>query len=177
MKLHENKKLFTDAIRKTAAELALPEIFVEKDYWVTYMLKSLFRSEVGDKIVFKGGTALSKCHGLIERFSEDIDLAVVSKVGESATKIAKRIRVISKVAGNIIPEVEIKGLTNKHGNLRKTVHQYQKEFKESFGQVRDILVVEISTLGNFEPSVPLTSGYLYSENDSGHGSKAHDPGI
>lgn len=155
MKLHENKKLFTDAIRKTAAELALPEIFVEKDYWVTYMLKFLFQSEVGDKIVFKGGTALSKCHGLIERFSEDIDLAVVSEVGESATKIAKRIRVISKEAGNIIPEVEIKGLTSKHGNLRKTAHQYQKEFKERFGQLRDILVVEISTLGNFEPSVPL----------------------
>ncbi|MCH8487907.1 MAG: nucleotidyl transferase AbiEii/AbiGii toxin family protein [Candidatus Cyclonatronum sp.] len=155
MILHKHKKLFTDAIRKTAAELVLPEIFVEKDYWVTFMLKSLFQSEAGDKIVFKGGTALSKCHGLIERFSEDIDLAVVSQEGESATTIAKRIRAISKEAAKILPEVEIKGLTSKHGNLRKTAHQYKKEFKGSFGQVRDILIVEISALGNFEPFVPL----------------------
>ncbi|MCH8569418.1 MAG: nucleotidyl transferase AbiEii/AbiGii toxin family protein [Balneolales bacterium] len=155
MNLHENQKLFTDAIRGTAAKLDLPEIFIEKDYWVTYMLKSLFQSEVGPNIVFKGGTALSKCHGLIERFSEDIDLAVVSEESESSTKVAKRIRAISKEAAKILPEVEIKELTSKHGNLRKTAHEYKKEFKGDFGQVRNILVVEVSTLGNFEPSVPL----------------------
>jgi predicted nucleotidyltransferase component of viral defense system len=48
---------------------------VEKDFWVTWVLGRLFGSPLlGTRILFKGGTSLSKVFGLIERFSEDIDL-------------------------------------------------------------------------------------------------------
>lgn len=48
---------------------------VEKDFWVCWTLNRLFRSpEMAQKILFKGGTSLSKVFGLIERFSEDVDL-------------------------------------------------------------------------------------------------------
>jgi predicted nucleotidyltransferase component of viral defense system len=47
---------------------------LEKDIWVVWALASLFQSELGAHLVFKGGTALSKAHKVITRFSEDVDL-------------------------------------------------------------------------------------------------------
>lgn len=49
---------------------------IEKDWWVTVTLKALFLTDCADSLIFKGGTSLSKGWGLIERFSEDIDLAI-----------------------------------------------------------------------------------------------------
>jgi len=49
---------------------------IEKDAWVTLVLRIIFNSEVAEHLVFKGGTSLSKAYGLIKRFSEDIDIAV-----------------------------------------------------------------------------------------------------
>ncbi len=54
----------------------MPPSAIEKDAWVTLVLRMLFGSELNQHIVFKGGTSLSKVYGLIERFSEDIDLAI-----------------------------------------------------------------------------------------------------
>lgn len=61
--------------RNTASKLGLSEAIIEKDFWVCYMLDYLFhRCKWMDNLAFKGGTSLSKVYGLIERFSEDIDL-------------------------------------------------------------------------------------------------------
>ncbi len=61
--------------RETAAERNMVPAVVEKDFWVCWTLDRLFSSGfLKEKILFKGGTALSKVFGLIERFSEDIDL-------------------------------------------------------------------------------------------------------
>lgn len=49
---------------------------IEKDWWVTLALKAAFSSSCKDNMIFKGGTSLSKGYDLIERFSEDIDLAI-----------------------------------------------------------------------------------------------------
>ncbi|RKF32289.1 hypothetical protein BCY89_13910 [Sphingobacterium siyangense] len=54
----------------------MPVFAVEKDWWVTRTLEIIFEMEVGKHLVFKGGTSLSKAWKLIERFSEDIDLAI-----------------------------------------------------------------------------------------------------
>lgn len=59
----------------TAEAMKMTDAIIEKDFWVCYMLDYLFhRCKWKDKIAFKGGTSLSKAYGLIERFSEDIDL-------------------------------------------------------------------------------------------------------
>ena len=71
MNLHLNKNLFRDAIRITAQQMNIQPEFVEKDYWVTYALYVIFNHEIGNDTVFKGGTALSKCYKMIDRFSED----------------------------------------------------------------------------------------------------------
>lgn len=52
---------------------------VEKDWWVTHTLAMIFRTSLAPHLVFKGGTSLSKAWGLIERFSEDIDIALDRK--------------------------------------------------------------------------------------------------
>lgn len=71
IKENDRKALF----QNTAAKMGLTNAIVEKDFWVCFMLDYLFhRCEWKDNIAFKGGTSLSKAYGLIERFSEDIDL-------------------------------------------------------------------------------------------------------
>ncbi|KAA1260234.1 hypothetical protein LF1_27730 [Rubripirellula obstinata] len=61
----------------SASRRRLPPAIIEKDFWVCWLLKKLFNApELKGKLVFKGGTSLSKVHGLIDRFSEDIDLVL-----------------------------------------------------------------------------------------------------
>ena len=67
----EREELFLN----TAHKVGMPPAIVEKDFWVCYMLDYLFhRCAWKERLVFKGGTSLSKAYHLIERFSEDIDL-------------------------------------------------------------------------------------------------------
>lgn len=151
MKLHENKTLFNQSIRATAQRLGIAEIYVEKDYWVTLSLYHIFHLPIGSETVFKGGTALSKCFGVIERFSEDIDLVMVRKDKDTNSSMERKVKKPSKSIQSILPEIQMDGLTNKKGMLRKTVHQYPKEFKGIMGQVRDVIVLEASYLGRYEP--------------------------
>src|SRR3984885_872148 len=66
-----------DIFNEAAARLGIRPTIIEKDFWVCVALKMLFqKSRFGKSLVFKGGTSLSKAHGLIERFSEDIDLVL-----------------------------------------------------------------------------------------------------
>lgn len=68
------------SILNQATELTgLPAIAIEKDWWVTLALSATFSLPYSENIVFKGGTSLSKGWNLIERFSEDIDLAMDRK--------------------------------------------------------------------------------------------------
>jgi len=61
---------------ETARQKALPISSIEKDWWVVHTLSAIYSTEYADKLIFKGGTSLSKGWNLIERFSEDIDLAL-----------------------------------------------------------------------------------------------------
>jgi Nucleotidyl transferase AbiEii toxin, Type IV TA system len=153
MKLHLNKKLYKQAIEFTSQQMNIPEIYVEKDYWVTLALHIIFHHEIGKDTVFKGGTALSKCYNLIERFSEDIDLVVLRREGEKDNKLNKKIRQISKVVNETFPEINIEGITHKMGMNRKTAHSYSKEFEGNYGQVRDAIIIEATWLGYFEPYI------------------------
>ncbi|WP_066222911.1 nucleotidyl transferase AbiEii/AbiGii toxin family protein [Formosa haliotis] len=151
MKLHQNKKLFDQSIRATAQRMGIADIYVEKDYWVTLTLYQIFKQPIGAETVFKGGTALSKCFDIIQRFSEDVDLVMVRKETDTTSKMERKVKKPSKVIESILPEIYMEGLTNKKGMLRKTVHQYPKVFKGKLGQVRDVIVLEASYLGRFEP--------------------------
>src|SRR5580693_6665494 len=112
MTLHENQDLFRQAILATAQQLQMAEIYVEKDYWVTAALYKIFHSAAAPYAVFKGGTALSKAHQLIERFSEDIDMVVIASPGESGNQLKNKLKTITAAVEELIPEIEIPGITN-----------------------------------------------------------------
>ena len=151
MKLHENKELFKDAIVATSQLKNIAEIYIEKDYWVTLALHSVFTNEIGNSCIFKGGTALLKCNQLIDRFSEDIDIVLLKQGNESSNQLKNKLKKITKAVDKLIPEIEIQGITDKKGMIRKTAHKYPKIFEGLFGQIRDSLIVEATWLGNFEP--------------------------
>lgn len=73
MPARERAELFAE----TAERKVLPEAIIDKDFWVCWVLKQLFSIEaLTGRLLFKGGTSLSKIFHAINRFSEDIDLAV-----------------------------------------------------------------------------------------------------
>ena len=65
-----------DVINQTVIRKKLPAEAIEKDIWVTAVLRSLFSLPYAGQMSFKGGTSLSKCWNLIERLSEDVDIAI-----------------------------------------------------------------------------------------------------
>ncbi len=87
MYLHEDRELFQEVIANTAVWMNLPIAVVEKDYYVTMILKLL--SGKADKCVFKGGTSLSKGFHVLNRFSEDIDITFSEHLGEARRKKLK----------------------------------------------------------------------------------------
>lgn len=161
MRLHENPELFSDAIQAASEFKGIREVYIEKDYWVTLALHAIFHSEHRDVTVFRGGTALSKCHGLIKRFSEDVDIVVMQEEGESGNQLSNKIKAISKYVADILPEKHIVGITSKYGNFRKTAHEFDKVFDDDYGQVRQDIILEVSSLGNHEPHTYETvSSYI-----------------
>ena len=88
MYLHkENRELFRDAILLASQKLEVSEVIVEKDYYVTMILKKL--SAIEYPVVFKGGASLSKAFHVIDRFSEDIDITFTEHLGEARGKKLK----------------------------------------------------------------------------------------
>lgn len=88
-------------MEQTAIRLSLPVQAVEKDLWVTAMLQIMFGLPCAESLVFKGGTSLSKVWGLINRFSEDIDLAIDRNLfnldGDLTKKGVKKLRKASSI--------------------------------------------------------------------------------
>ncbi len=155
MNLHLDKDNFEGAIVATADYFEIPEIFIEKDYWVSYALHQLFHSDIKDLVVFKGGTSLSKCYGVIKRFSEDIDIVVVKNETDSGNALRNRLKDITNVIDNSILEVVPNDPnTNKKGSIRKIIYSYPKVgVKGAYGEVRENIALEVSHLGNTEPNV------------------------
>lgn len=87
MYLHEDRELLQEVITNTAVWMNLAIAVVEKDYYVTMILKLLAKK--ADKCVFKGGTSLSKGFHVLNRFSEDIDITFSEHIGEARRKKLK----------------------------------------------------------------------------------------
>lgn len=66
-------------INNVSNEIGISPVAIEKDWWVTMVLKAIFNLSFADMLVFKGGTSLSKGWNIIERFSEDIDISIDRK--------------------------------------------------------------------------------------------------
>ncbi len=162
MTLHDNRELFNDAIRAASDHFGIREVFVEKDYWVTFILKRLSQSQYRDKVVFKGGTSLSKVFGLIDRFSEDIDLAIIQEEGQSNNKIGKLIKSIQNELTPGFREIVTENTSQKK-NFRKNEYAYDRildPVSEGSAGMNRNLVLEINSLANPVPNERLSVNSL-----------------
>lgn len=104
---------------QAAIRIKLPVASIEKDFWVTEMLNILFSLPYADKMVFKGGTSLSKVWGVIRRFSEDIDIAIDRSIfgieGDVTKKQLKKLRKASSVFVRDILANDLIAATNQAG--------------------------------------------------------------
>lgn len=170
MKLHNNKEAFNNAILFTSNNIKIAPDFIEKDYWISLVLKRLSESKYVDSVVFKGGTSLSKGHKLINRFSEDVDVAVILTPDTSGNKIKTLIRTVEKEIAADLTEKEVDGVTSKGSRFRKAVYEFPVTLtQKQNSSIPESIIVEINSFANPFPyhrvSIQSMIGeYLQSQN-------------
>lgn len=138
MILHNDKELFEQAVLRASDDMGIEAGIIEKDYFVTLMLKEIVKSQ--PDILFKGGTSLSKCYKLINRFSEDIDLNLIGneKPGESKRKNLKKhiVAATDKYGFEVLNYDEIRS--------RRDFNKYIIDFPSIFGisGIKPHLIIE-----------------------------------
>ncbi|MDO4160128.1 MAG: nucleotidyl transferase AbiEii/AbiGii toxin family protein [Prevotellaceae bacterium] len=158
MTLDKENELLNDAIRATSEWMEIMPAFVEKDYWTSKILQNLSNSAYGNKIVFKGGTSLSKGYGLVSRFSEDIDLAVLAE-NLTGNQIKTLMSNVSKEITIGLNETVLDGVTSKGSRYRKMLFSYPTMFNKNKSENRAIseyVVLEINSFANPYPYERIT---------------------
>ena len=142
MLLHHNKEDFEQIVQATADDLGLGSFQVEKDYYVSLFLKELQKMDNDIQIVFKGGTSLSKCYDVIDRFSEDIDLSVKFNTEKITTSERRKLKT------SIIEIIELLGMSfinPEEVRSRRDHNQYNVGYNnifESDGNTVPYIIVE-----------------------------------
>lgn len=132
----------------------LPAYAIEKDWWVVQTLSILFEMEIGKHLVFKGGTSLSKAWNVIERFSEDIDLAVDRTFFGFEGDLGKNQRTkLRKTANTYITDTLYSELNNAFIAIGLT--NVNIELEEIVSTDQDPIIISI-----YYPNVIHTPGYI-----------------
>lgn len=155
MYLHEDQDIFIDAIQKTREETGIEPAIIEKDYYVSMMLRLLAASNIG--FVFKGGTSLSKAYKVIERFSEDIDLTVTTKPtqGQRIKMVDTVLECAKKLRLRIVNPAKLR----HRGQFNKFVFEYDSVFRKSV--INPQMIVEIFvTLLAFPTEEKMISSFV-----------------
>jgi hypothetical protein len=180
----QRKKVY-DSI---AHKIGLPAQVVEKDFWVTAILQAVFALPIAENIVFKGGTSLSKVWQQIERFSEDIDLAIdpmlwgITSKGPTKKQIKKlrkdaSLFVLEKLPLLICEELEKQGLDsfiklepqpngegdNTYPEPRQIYIHYESVF-DKLAYLRSDIVLEVSARSLLEPTKTMQIKSIVAEN-------------
>ena len=170
-------------INETSQKNGLPFQSVEKDWWVTHTLSVIFSMKYAKSLIFKGGTSLSKAWNVIERFSEDIDLALdrefLGFVGDiSKTQISKlRYASYKFLTEKFTPELQQKfnelSFTDvlikyreieNHDQDPLIIEIYYPKLTEKTVYLRPGVLVEIGSRSLKEPFSPCKFKTLISEN-------------
>ena len=162
-------------LEQATLRIKLPIQAIEKDIWVSTILQIIFSLPVAEHLIFKGGTSLSKAWGLINRFSEDIDLAVGRALfeleGDLTKKGIKKLRKRSSVfvrdelfimlqdalmqyglADKCTLTVEPDGEgDNTYPEPRKIFIAYESAYDEQLDYLRPIVMLEVGARSLVEP--------------------------
>ena len=154
--LHDEKNLFEQLILRTSDAFEIERGIVEKDYYVTVFLKAIAQKE--PDIVFKGGTSLSKCYHIINRFSEDIDLNIemVSKPTQGQRECLKK---------NIVAVTQSFGFTVQNPDeikSRRDFNRYLIDYQSTFdtGYLKRNLIVETAVFFRTYPTRKMNATSL-----------------
>lgn len=159
MNLCDDRDLFEQSILQTSEMLNMNPAIVEKDYYVTKMLRYLV--DVEPNIIFKGGTSLSKCYGLIQRFSEDIDLNYGNR-GEKLTEgMKKGFSRLVKGAGDFLGmELENPEEIRSRRDFNKYIFNCPSKY--SLGSLKPRLIVETAiAIRSFPVETKKADSYIY----------------
>ena len=133
MLLHKDRDQFEAILNAVSDELGVPISIVEKDYYVTMILKLLAMKAKG--CVFKGGTSLSKCHHAINRFSEDIDITFSGMLSQGERRKLK-----SDVIAGISEYLELPIIDWENTRSRRDYNCYTFKYSPVEGYVPDSLI-------------------------------------
>lgn len=159
MNLHADVKLFSETIRAASQHTGIRDVFVEKDYWITLVLRQFSNSKYSQRMVFKGGTSLSKGYGLINRFSEDVDIAIMDGQNKSGNEVKTIIRAVEKEMTVGLQEKQVEGLSSKGSRFRKSIFEYASMDPQN---TSNTLIVEINSFANPFPFQHLTiKSFIY----------------
>ena len=149
--LHEDKEEFKNAVNLASTYYRVLPIVAEKDYYVTLILRGL--SLRLPFIVFKGGTSLSKCHKVIKRFSEDIDITIDSPITQGQMKKLKQaIKEITAELGLSIPNIDD---TRSRRSYNRYVLEYKSVLSGDDDTVQTAVLLETSFAEVSFPTVVL----------------------
>jgi Nucleotidyl transferase AbiEii toxin, Type IV TA system len=156
---------------RAAETLSIPEAaFVEKDFWVVEMLRSLARplpvEPIGPipasaEVLFKGGTSLSKAYGLIDRFSEDVDILVVCLgLGKQATETRVLRPLCDRVTNDLgLADTDVKWLDYDRGETRNARYHYPRRLPSA--AITDGVKLEMGVRGGTLPGTIVRSVRSY----------------
>ena len=156
--LHDNKELFEQVVLKTSDFFDMEPAIIEKDYYVTLFLRELLKKR--DDVVFKGGTSLSKCYGIIKRFSEDIDLNVK---GENKPTEGER-RALKKDIEAVIDKLSFRLANNSEIFSRRDFNKYLIEYPVTLGAsyLKSRIIVETAVFFRAYPNEKRqVTNYIY----------------
>ena len=154
MKLHTDNERFSALINFASEHFQISQTFIEKDYWITRALQRMSQNPNVEKVVFKGGTSLSKAYRLTNRFSEDIDIAVIDADSFSGNQLKMLIKRLVKDMANELEEKIVQGETSKGSRFYKAIYLYPNLVGLTSPTVKaGQLLIEINTYGNPYPYV------------------------
>lgn len=146
----ERLKIFTE----TAEQKNLSTVAIEKDWWVVQTLSIIFSMKYANVLIFKGGTSLSKGWNLIQRFSEDIDLALEREfLGFTGELTKGDIRKLRRRSYQFITEVFTEELKNKF--TESGFENILVKYREVENHDQDPLIIEI-----YYPNLTSKDSYL-----------------
>lgn len=156
--LHDNRELFEQIVLRTAEDTGINPAIIEKDYYVTLFLRAIVK-ELPD-IIFKGGTSLSKCYKLIDRFSEDIDLSLDT---ESIPSEGQR-KGLKRAIVSVINSLHFTLVNADDTHSRRAYNKYIIDYPSVFGAkpLKENLIVETSVYLRAYPANRMTaSSFIY----------------
>ena len=154
MKLHENQPLFAQLLNFAANTLNIRPEFIEKDYWITCALQRMSQNVNAEKVVFKGGTSLSKAYRITNRFSEDIDIAVIDADSFSGNQLKTFIKRLAKDMSADLNELVVPNVTSKGSRFYKAIYQYPNLVGLTSSAMKaGQILIEVNTYANPYPYI------------------------